>query len=237
MAPNDVNANLQLLLASVGAINDKLVNIDRRLETVEELQRSVTSLRVEVDKTQKKVNELDQDSRACLIRITGLSVSEAEMRQSGYERAIMKKTYERLLKPILNAAKTAGDLDSVPVLLNVLEQGYVAGKPVVDRQGRTLPPVINVRFTNRYIRNTVMRYKREHIPAPTAAEAASGVTRFTITEDLTQINARLLKEVRENDKVARAWSVDGRIRYTLKADMNTVKKYPSASIPVCEVIV
>lgn len=233
---SDVHASLMTLINSVSFLNARLENMEKKLDGLEEIHKTVTTLKRDVSNIQAKQNDLDQEARAGVVRITGLTVNESEINQHGYEKAIMKKVYDKLLKPILNAAKASGDLESVPVLLNVLEQGYFAGKPFVDRQGRTLPPVINVRFCNRFVRNTVMRMKREHIPTPSAAEVAAGIARFAITEDLTPANAKKLREVRENEKVARAWSVDGKVRYTLKADPNIVKRFPSSFTPISDII-
>ena len=96
----------------------------------------------------------------------------------------------------------------------------------------SLPPTMCVRFINRYTRNTVMPMKKEHIPTPTAAEKAAGVQRYSITEDLTVTTAKKLKEIRDSGKVERAWTVDGRIRYTKLGDPNVVCKLPSSFMPL-----
>jgi hypothetical protein len=222
---------MQLLLTSVA-------RMEKRLDDLTTLQTQVSSIAKDVDQFKVTINNLDQESRGRTVRITGLSIPEADVKQLGQEKAIMKRAYDKLIKPILTSAKnkTPADVDSVPVLLNVLEGGRFIGKGYVDQQGRTLPPAITVTFTNRYIRNVVMRLKKENTPDPTVAEKAAGIVRYSIAEDLTAINAKKLKEYRDNSSVHRAWTVDGRIRFVLVASDEVVRRAPSPFAPVAEVI-
>ena len=69
----------------------------------------------------------------------GLTITEAEL-EGGQEKAIMRKAYDKLIKPILTAAKTKGDIDSVPIMHNLLEQGRFVSKAIVARRGGPSPP-------------------------------------------------------------------------------------------------
>ena len=228
----EIQNSLKQLIEAATATNSKLDAVEKRLENLEELQRGLKSVTIEVDNIRMKQNDIEQESKACLIRINGLSVVEADIKELGYEKAIMKKAYDKVIKPILTAAKNSGDIDSVPVLLNVLEQGMMVGKGVKDKQGRMLPPTICVRFINRYTRNTVVRLKKDHMPSPTAAEKAAGVQKYSITEDLTVVTAKKLKEIRDSGEVDKAWTIDGRIRYIRSGDPNVVCKLPSSFTPL-----
>jgi hypothetical protein len=166
----------------------------------------------------------------------GLSVSDADMSQYGFEKAIIKRVYDRIVKPILSVAKNNGVIDSVPTMLNVLEQGYIANRGGQDKQGRPLPPVLAVRFTNRFLRNTVMRLRREHMPAPSDAERASGTGRYYINEDLTPETAMKVKELRNCELVERVWTIDGRIRFTKVGESNNIIKLTSPYITVEEAL-
>jgi hypothetical protein len=158
-----------------------------------------------------------------VIRVSGLSVSDSDMNQHGFEKAIIKRVYDRIVKPILSVAKNNGDIDSVPTMLNVLEQGFIVSKGSKDKQGRVLPPILAVRFTNRFLRNTVMRLRRDHMPAPSDAERAAGISRYYVNEDLTSDTAQKVKELRSNDLVERVWTIDGRIRFTRPGDNSVIK--------------
>jgi hypothetical protein len=173
----DLHQSLQQLIGSVAHLTSKVEAVEQKLVTMEAMQKDIAVISDEVRICKETVSRLDQDSRACVVRISGLSVSDADMQQHGFEKAIIKKVYDRIVKPILNVAKTNGDIDSVPNMLNVLEQGYVASRGHKDKQGRPLPPILAVRFTNRYLRNTVMRLRRENMPSPSDAERAAGVSR------------------------------------------------------------
>ena len=126
----EIQNSLKQLIEAATATNSKLDAVEKRLENLEELQRGLKSVTIEVDNIRMKQNDIEQESKACLIRINGLSVVEADIKELGYEKAIMKKAYDKVIKPILTAAKNSGDIDSVPVLLNVLEQGMMVGKGV-----------------------------------------------------------------------------------------------------------
>jgi hypothetical protein len=227
----DLNQSIQLLIASVTALTAKVDSIEKKLEAVEALQGTVSNLTNEVETMKVTVNALEQDAKACLVRVSGLTVSDAEMQQHGYEKAIIKKVYDRIVKPILSAAKNNGDIESVPTMLNVLEQGYVASRGGKDKQGRALPPILAVRFTNRFLRNTVMRLRREHMPSPSDAEKVAGIQRYYINEDLTVDVAKKVRELRAHEKVDRVWTIDGRIRFTMNGD-NTIIKLPSPYVSI-----
>jgi hypothetical protein len=232
----DLHNSLQLLINSVATLTAKVDGIEQKLAAVESMRGSISNLEKEVSDIRATVNNVDQDSRACLIRVSGLTVSEADMNMHGFEKAIIKKVYDRIVKPILSVAKNNGDIESVPNMLNVIEQGYIVSRGNKDRNGRVLPPVLCVRFTNRFLRNTVMRLRREHMPMPSDAERAAGVSRYYVNEDLTPDIMRKVKELRGSDRVDKVWTIDGRIRFTLSGDSNTVVKLSSPYVSIEEAI-
>jgi hypothetical protein len=191
----ELNASIQLLITSVSQIKTKLDSVDSRLDAIAAMQTQVNTLTKETEYLKKTINNLDQEARCNTVRIIGLAISEADIKQHGQDKAIMRKAYDKLIKPILAAAKVKGEIETIPVLLNVLEQGRFAGRGVMDQQGRSLPPICSASFTNRFLRNVVMRYKKDNIPSPTDAERAAGINRFAIVEDLTSVNAKRLKDI------------------------------------------
>ena len=231
----DVQALLKTLIASVGIISERMAGLERRVEDIATLQRSLHLVSEDVSLVRKQLNNVDQESRGSCIRIMGLTITEAEL-EGGQEKAIMRKAYDKLIQPILTAAKTKGDIDSVPIMHNLLEQGRFVSKAIVDKKGRTLPPVCLVRFSNRYMRNTVMRLKKDHMPDPSDAEKAAGTSKYIFVEDLTQVNAKKLKEFRDSQHIERAWTVDGRIRFTVVGDINNVRRLASPFISVEEAL-
>jgi hypothetical protein len=232
----DLQQSLQVLITSVSALNSKVDAIETKLNSLELLHKNVDNIAAEVNKIKETVNRVDQDSRACVVRVSGLTVSEADMNLHSFEKSIIKKVYDRIVKPVLSVAKTNGDLDSVPTMLNVLEQGYIISRGGKDKQGRATPPVLAVRFTNRFLRNTVMRLRREHMPSPSDAEKAAGVSRYYINEDLTPETARKVKELRGSALVERVWTINGRIWLTKVGDPNVIIKLNSPFVSLEEAL-
>jgi endonuclease V-like protein UPF0215 family len=232
----DLHKSMQVLINSVTALTSKVEAVESKIDKMEMLHKNVENITQEMCKIKETVNRVEQDSRACVVRVSGLTVSDADMKLHGFEKSIIKKVYDRIVKPVLSVAKTNGDLDSVPTMLNVLEQGYIVSRGGKDKQGRAMPPVLAVRFTNRFLRNTVMRLRREHMPSPSDAEKAAGVSRYYINEDLTAETARKVKELRESALVERVWTIDGRIRLTKVGDPNTIIKVNSPFVSLEEAL-
>jgi hypothetical protein len=84
-------------------------------------------------------------------------------------------------------------------------------------------------LTSSTIKAAIFWSKGEALPDPTEAEKSAGIRRFHITEDLTSPTFNLLMELRAHEKVERAWTTEGQIRYTLKGDKSAyVHKVKSA---------
>ena len=90
-----------------------------------------------------------------------------------------------------------------------------ASCPFLMQHLPSLPPII-VKFRNLLHRSAILRNKKAIIPASTAAEKLAGAARFIIVEDLTPSNHKLLRDLQEDERVSKVWSVDGRIRFVLE---------------------
>ena len=143
----------------------------------------------------------------------------------------MKKAYEKIFKPILQAAKDKGEIEVVPqAYYGVLENGhklsYAKGKGTSSK-----PAPCILRFSSRFTRNTVLRNRREHMPKPSTAEVAAGISKYQIFEDLTKSNFSLLKSMMDDERIHRAWTIDGKLRFIRKDDpskkVTVVKEYSS----------
>jgi hypothetical protein len=129
-----------VLIGTVSSITSKIDNLEKKLAAVEAVTERVEALEKEASDIRTIVNNVDQDAHACIVRISGLMVSDADMTQHGFEKAIIKKAYDRIIKPILTVAKNNGILESVPTMLNVVEQGFIASRGGKDKLGKPLPP-------------------------------------------------------------------------------------------------
>ena len=64
-------------------------------------------------------------------------------------------------------------------------------------------------------------------PSPSAAETDNGVKRYVMVEDLTSPTYSLLKALQDHSGVAKAWTIEGRIRFARTDKPNTVIKVKS----------
>ena len=88
-----------------------------------------------------------------------------------------------------------------------------------------------LKFTNQAVRLAVLKNKRQHMPSPTSEEKDAGFSRFIINEDLTPQCFNTLKALQSQEEVAKAWSVDGRIKFMLK-DSTVIHRVKSVYDPV-----
>jgi hypothetical protein len=206
---------------------------------VTQLHDKVAVLEEKVAKQDGEIAELkhlttmaEQATRGSAVRIFGVAPLREEIEALGDAKAIAKKSYDRVIKPILQAAKAKGAIDAVPQFNNCIETAYFAGKSSVDAQGRNLPPPIVVIFNNKAMRDVVMRHKKNNIPPVMAAEKAAGVNRIVVVEDLVPVVHKKVKELMSNDAFEKVWTINGNIRFTVPGD-NTVRRVPSpySSIP------
>jgi hypothetical protein len=70
----------------------------------------------------------------------------------------------------------------------------------------------------------------------TDAEKNSSCRRFIIVEDLTQPTHKKLREITEDDRVEKAWTVEGQIRFVLKTGDKSVRKVKSVYDPISTII-
>ena len=137
---NEIQSSLRQLIAAAAVTNNKLEAVERRLENLEELQRRISSISREVDSIKEKQNDIEQESKAYLVRINGLSVSDTEMEDLGYEKAIMKKAYDKVIKPILTAAKNNGVIESST---SWSRAHWSAGASRISRAEPSPPPCVS----------------------------------------------------------------------------------------------
>ena len=218
-------------LVTQGAETRALLEETRSLLTLEKekvtvLETSVSDIKKELRMLQETVNFREQNSRSLTIRLIGIASSEEELNAPDPDKYLAKKVYETILQPLLAGAKTMNFVKTVPSLTNTITK--------VTRQGRFNPksspssPVI-ITLSDHLIKTAIFRAKKLHLPQPSAAEKAAGTKWYLLAEDLTAPNFNKLRELREHQKVDRAWTVEGRLRYTLTDDKDKlVHKLPSA---------
>lgn len=203
---------IQLLLKQ----SRQLTLYEEKITTLEKdnkkLSATVTSLNREVHNLKNAVNHSEQQTRGYSVRLFGLSMTEEETGATDGGKALATRIYDKILKPILVAAKTKGP---VPGCSSVVEECFRVGRAGPDK---SKPPPVVVKFCTKQIRLTVMRNKKAGMPAPSAVDIANGIKRYVIVEDLTKDSLKMLKSLAADERVGKVWSIDGSIRFSLAGD-------------------
>ena len=192
-----------------------------------DLFSTVAKLNHEVLLLKEKDNSRDQQSRGSVVRLFGLATGEEED-AADPAKALIKRVYDCIVKPVLSAAKPSKQLDSVPSLANTIADAYRVGKAkqAIVGQPPPLPLPIIVKFVSPAIRLAFLRNKKASLPSPSAAEIQAGVTPTTYKK---------MHEMANSLEVDKVWSINRRLRYTVLGD-KTIYKVKSVFASVSEII-
>jgi hypothetical protein len=157
-------------------------------------------------------------SRALCIRIINLPVVDDEVNGPDSAAATAKLAYDRVLRPLLTAAKTKGKISSVPNVSNVISRAYRLARP----SNSSPPPPIIVHLVSPNIKSILFIMKKEAMPRLSDAERAQFQKRLLLTEDLTPPTFAFLKQLKGNERVSRAWTVEGQIRFIKEGDSDNI---------------
>ena len=165
-----------------------------------------------------------------LALVSALGEEEDNSAESG--RALLKRVYDTIVKPVLAAARANKQLEALPSLANAVSEVYrvrvgapkqaIPGQPVEPQ----LPPPIIIKFASAHVRMAFLKNKKTSLPPPTTAERAAGITKYVAVEDLTAPTYKKLREMNDCMDIDKVWSVEGKLRYTLTGD-STVRKVKS----------
>jgi len=173
------------------------------------VETEVDVLKKEVTSVKEKLNRNEQQAKGLNIRVIGLPTTPTE--------STSKYVYDRILKPILIAAKEAGKITAVPQVNNAVTDAF----RMRSRSGAAPsdhPPHILVKLPSSAIKSAIFSHKKGSIPTPSEAEKAAGARMFIITEDLTPTTYKFLKLLKADRRVLRAWTTEGVIKYILADD-------------------
>ena len=213
---------------------EKLNLLTEKFEMLEGAFRKVSSENVYLKETINKQadeishlkdchNEREQNARSWSIRVLNLPLPPG---QESNTRVVMNSLYQRLLLPILEGAKEAQDITTIPSCEALLETAHI-----LPGKGATKP--IIARFHSRYWRSVIFRHRkayapREEAPANTNRRGAekAGRMAFAFFEDLTKATFRQLQAIKACEEVLSAWTVSGSIRFKTK-NSETIYKVSS----------
>ena len=212
---------------------DELAGLQEKVTLLETavvvLNETVASLSKEVAELKDKSNARDQQARGHSLRLYGLGLGEEEDNSAESGRALLKRVYDTIVKPVLAAARANKQLEALPSLANAVSEVYrvrvgapkqaIPGQPVEPQ----LPPPLIVKFASAHVRMAFLKNKKTSLPPPTAAERAAGITKYVAVEDLTAPTYKKLREMLDSDKVDKVWAADGRLRFTVPGNKNIGK--------------
>jgi len=195
--------------------------LTKEKEKVTILEAEVCGLKKDMRSLQDTVNFREQAARSLSIRVIGLPASEEEANAPDPDKFAAKKVYETILCPILNGAKAMNLIKSVPSLTNTISKAFRLGR---FNPNSSLSSPLIITLSDPLIKLAIFKAKKLHLP-PTADKTK----KYLIAEDLTPPTFSKLRELRDHKDVDKAWTVEGRIRYTLTEDKDKfVHKLPSS---------
>jgi hypothetical protein len=190
-------------MTSLMVINQEKVAKRMRLLSVKtRLGADIVNLQSELTSVKTTLNVHDQQTRYMSIKLSGLPISEEEAGTSDADlpKLLSKKVYEKILSPILAAAKDKKEIDAIPTMAKCIDEIYRTkswsnSKTSFTPGAPSEPPApltIIIKLFSPAIRLAILRNKKGNIPSPTPAEKNAGSAGFFISEDLTPLTFKLL---------------------------------------------
>lgn len=221
----DIKTNADKQTKEFKKLSDEVISlrelVSAQAAKIDTLKEEKDALCMKVDGLEVKLNDQEQYQRNNCVRIHGLALPEAESSDGGY---VMQKVYDDILEPILKLAVAAGTITEVPLLNTLLVNGHV-----LPSRDKAKPLPIILRFASKYYRSLVFKYKKQFFTSSSPTVPGGRPTKHPVSifEDLTPINSKKLWEMKQNIDIESAWSMNGRLKYTLKIDTNTTKTLKS----------
>ena len=197
------------------------------------LESTVSSMEVDILSLKEQLNARNQEGKLLSVRFFGVPVTDEETKSTDGGDSFRKQIYDRYLKPCLSAARANGDIPTVPQAHNVIAKCFRLGKPTPSG---TRPPPLLVTFTSYELRSAIFRYKRDSFPIPSEAEKINGTKRYVMVEDLTSPTYSLLKAMKDHPDVSKAYTIEGRIRYSKVDKPDFILKVKSVFEPIEKIL-
>jgi hypothetical protein len=106
----------------VATVESKVETIDSAFASYrKETDARLDALQQELVNVKISANNRDKLLRMKSVKLSGFPVSEEERSASDPEKFLAKRIYDKILVPVLSAAKEDGALDSVPTLAKTIE--------------------------------------------------------------------------------------------------------------------
>ena len=177
----------------LNSFDNKLSGLDAKLTSIVEAQGKIEE---KVSNLELQMNQQEQHDRSGNVKIFGLPLkSPNNAFNCGTE------VFKALL-PILKLAVDANsDFLSMPTKpCEVIAIAHTSNSKNASQ------PTIHVRFTTKSWKSAVMAYKKEYFQSKPASV-------FSIADDLTALNLRLIKSLKARDNVSAVWFSNSRVKF------------------------
>ena len=230
-----LEAKLDKLLKKVDEISAVKAEMEEMRVADGTLMETVASQGREIMTLKEQANSRDQQLRSSSVRLYGFGHAAEDATDP---RALSKRVYDSVVKPVLAAAKANKMIDVLPQLANAITEVYRVRVFTTQELIPGLPPPpppapVIIKFANPAIRLAFLRCKKEHTPAPLDSDKAAGTKKYTASEDLTGPTYKMFKAMVDSPLVDKVWTVDGRLRFTVPGD-KSVKKVKSVFVSVAD---
>ena len=213
---DSVVSKLDSLTATVNNISSVVEALEEKVKTNssdilglrKEFEHFKNDSKLEIRSIKNTLNIREQQMRSNSVRLFNYPVGADEAAN------LSSRLYDRIFKPLLSAAKAAGDLASVPQVHNTIETCYRAFSQEEPAEGASPPPII-VRFVTKSLKVAALKQRQSHMPAPSEGEKKAVVKRFVLVKDLTPPTHKMLKALQADSRTEKVWSVNGQICYSV----------------------
>jgi hypothetical protein len=236
---DDILAKLTYLTEKVESMEAALKEATREKESLKQIVKIQTDelagQAIEIADLRNCLNEREQYSRNWSMRALNIPIPSDSETNS---RHVMQIVYDSLLYPILEGARSKGEITAVPNCDTLLETAHI----LPGKAGAHKPVIL--RFYSRYWRNLVFRHRKEFAPREQAtgyAAAAGGAAprsarmKYPFFEDLTRATFIKLNTIKQHEEVTSAWTVNGTIRFKVK-DKTSIFKVNSINDDIEDII-
>ena len=216
--------------AKLSTLTEQFQDIQQTLRSMksenDQLKATVLCQADEIAFLKNNVNEREQYARSWSMRCLNIPLPQNGESDT---RAVMTAVFNSLIKPILEGAKSKGEIAAIPACSELIEMAHV-----LPAKGTAPKPVI-VRFYSRFWRNLVFRHRKEFAPreestnnSNSSNNTRSGAGRaarmkFPFYEDLTRATFKKLCDIKQEPDIISAWTVNGTIRFRVKDNNTTFK--------------
>ena len=217
---SDINAKLDLLVGTIGKIHEIDAAVKGLVQENAALRADLAAKDTKIKTLSDQLNRVDQASRSTSLRILGLPVNTQATQAN-----VIDVVYREILRPTLEAAKQAGDMDehsNLPPHFLIVNAFAIPAK-----NNSTSSPVI-VKLHSEYIRAMVFKHKKTALPTTLDLPSNRVRNKYSVFEDLAPATHAQFRSFVDDIRVKSAWSYGGQIRFKVQ-DSETVYKVKSLS--------